>query len=389
MTLNNQAMPRVLMWMPSGSDIPGGHRVQFRLTSDALQRLGVPLRNSTDPDPDMTDVDVVHGFGLNADEVQRCRSMGLRVALSTIYWGCDYRIKQPWRNQLRSLPSTVFRGARLSRAVLRGHGEVVRVCFTEARRELSMALAFAAADVLLPNTRGEAAALGRDLGVATPYIIVPNAASAGLFTPGERSFEARRRLLCVGRIEPHKNQLELIKAMDGTEIGLTIVGPAHPHHLEYFDECRRRGRGWVEFLDSLPVSELAALYQSARVHVVPSWFETTGLVSLEAALSGCNIVTTERGYAREYLSDHAWYCDPSDSRSIREAVIAAWKSPPDTSLRTRILDNYTWDHTARATLEGYLQALHGGRTSGPAEPLGPDEDGEPVGYRGCRDAETR
>ena len=125
-TLNDRTMPRVLMWMPSGSGILGGHRVQFDLTSDALQRLGVPLRTSTDPDPDMTDVDVVHGFGLSADQVQRCRSMGKRVALSTIYgFGCDYHIKQPWRNQLRSLPWTVFRGARLSRAVLRSHGEVV------------------------------------------------------------------------------------------------------------------------------------------------------------------------------------------------------------------------------------------------------------------------
>jgi glycosyltransferase involved in cell wall biosynthesis len=364
MTLTNQAVPRVLMWMPSASDLPGGHRVQFDLTSDALQRLGVPLRTATDPNPDMRDLDVVHGFGLSADQVQKCRSMGLRVALSTIYWGCDYRIKQPWKTQLRSLPWTAFRGIRLSRAVFRGHGEVIRVCFTEVRPELSMALAFAAADVLLPNARGEGETLGRELGVATPCHVVPNGVSAGLFTPGDGSFEARRRLLYVGRIEPHKNQLELIKAMDGTEIDLTIVGPPHPHHLAYFDECRRRGRGWVDFLGPMPHSELADLYRSARVHVLPSWFETTGLVSLEAAQSGCNIVTTERGYAREYLGDHAWYCEPSDSKSIRDAVLAAWNSPPDTSLRARILDNYTWDHAAKATLQGYFRALQGeGRNS--------------------------
>ena len=379
MTLNGQAMPRVLMWMPAGNELPGGHRVQFALTSDALRRLGVPLRTSTDPDPDMTDVDVVHGFGLSGNQVARCRSIGPRVAISTIYWGCDYRFKQPWRNQLRSLPWAVFRGARLSRAVLRGHGEVVRVSFTEARKELSSALAFAGADVLLPNARGEAEAISRDLGLSTPCHWVPNGVSPRAFPPGEESFEARRRVLYVGRIEPRKNQLGLIKAMDGSEIALTIVGPTHPDHLRYFDECRRRGRGRVEFLDPLPASELAALYRSARVHVLPSWFETTGLVSLEAALSGCNIVTTERGYAREYLGGHAWYCDPSDCRSIREAVLAAWKSPPDTSLRARILDNYTWDHTAAATLEGYLQALHQERTFGRAGLLRQDEDGEPVG----------
>ena len=69
--------------------------------------------------------------------------------------------------------------------------------------------------------------------------------------------------------------------------------------------------------------DLAALYQKARVHVLPSCFETTGLVSLEAALSGCRIATTNRGFAREYLLDHATYLDPADPASIAQIV-----SPP-------------------------------------------------------------
>jgi glycosyltransferase involved in cell wall biosynthesis len=99
--------------------------------------------------------------------------------------------------------------------------------------------------------------------------------------------------------------------------------------------------------------ELSALYRRARVHVVPSWFETTGLVSLEAALSGCSIATTDRGYAGEYFDRFAWYLDPGKEGSILQAVRGAWDDPPSPELRERILDRYTWSHVARATLAAY------------------------------------
>ena len=93
------------------------------------------------------------------------------------------------------------------------------------------------------------------------------------------------------------------------------------------------------------------------MHATPSLFETTGLVSLEAALGGCNVVTTSRGHAREYLGDLAWYCDPGDTSSIRRAVLAAYEAPIQDTLSKHVLDNFTWDHTARATLAGYRLLL--------------------------------
>ena len=91
--------------------------------------------------------------------------------------------------------------------------------------------------------------------------------------------------------------------------------------------------------------------------MLPSWFETTGLVSLEAALCGCNIVSTSQGYARDYFADFAWYCDPARSSSIRDAVEQAWASPPRPKLIDRVLANYTWEHTARESLRAYEMVL--------------------------------
>ncbi len=53
---------------------------------------------------------------------------------------------------------------------------------------------------------------------------------------------------------------------------------------------------------------------------MPSWFETTGLSSLEAAAMGCNIVITRKGDAYEYFGDYAYYCDPESPDSIFKAI---------------------------------------------------------------------
>jgi len=343
--------------MPRGSEMPGGHTVQLTMTAEALRRLGVDVVESYDDAADLGDVDLVHGCGLTPAQVHDCRRLGLPVVISTIYWGNAYEGDRYQRRALSQLPSAALRGGRLSRAVLSGHGTVVTTCLDEARREVEVALSYAAADALLPNARGEAAAIQRDLGVPTPWVFVPNGVSPERFGPGHTPFAERDRVVCVGRIEPHKNQLGLIRALRGTGLRLVVVGVPHPHHPDYSRLCEREGRGWVEFTGRVSLDDLAASYRSARVHALASWFETTGLVSLEAALSGCSVVTTSRGHAREYLGDLARYCDPADEGTIRRAVLAAWDEPPGPALAQRVLDNYTWDHAAVATLEAYQQVL--------------------------------
>ena len=215
---------------------------------------------------------------------------------------------------------------------------------------------FELADLLLPNSDLEAAQIVTDTGATTPMHVVPNAVDPNMFTPPPATV-SRNGVLYVGRLEPHKNQLGLITELSGTGVPLTIVGPEHPHHEDYAKRCRAVADESVTFLGMLSGSRLRDAYRSALVHALPSWFETTGLVSLEAAATGCAIVTTNRGYAREYFQDFATYCDPGSKGSIRRAVELALQKPAPASLRNRILNNYTWDHTARATLAGYKLAI--------------------------------
>jgi glycosyltransferase involved in cell wall biosynthesis len=72
---------------------------------------------------------------------------------------------------------------------------------------------------------------------------------------------------------------------------------------------------------------------------------------------GCNIVVTEKGDTRDYFKDDAWYCNPDDIASIKDAVDKAYKAPYDPAFKERILKNYTWERAAEETLAGYKDVL--------------------------------
>jgi glycosyltransferase involved in cell wall biosynthesis len=223
---------------------------------------------------------------------------------------------------------------------------------------MSKRVAYEMADLLLPNSELEAQAIKADLAVTTPYHVVPNSVDHVAFTFDPTADQSHRdHVLYAGRFEPHKNQLALIEAMRNSSIPVVLVGPTHPDHLAYYERCKSRLSDNIKIVPGVPHDQLGPLYRAAKVHALPSGFETTGLVSLEAALCGCNIVTTDRGYARDYFKDMAYYCAPNDPESIRKAVTAAFEAPYSDDLRQHILKHFIWEETAKATLEAYVKLV--------------------------------
>ena len=111
------------------------------------------------------------------------------------------------------------------------------------------------------------------------------------------------------------------------------------------------------FAGRVSQDELIDYYKKAKVHVLASWFETTGLSSLEAASQRCNVVITGKGDAKEYFEDYGFYCEPDSEKSIFEAVKKAAKADFDERLHTKIYKQYTWMHAAEKTLEAYREVL--------------------------------
>ncbi|NOT49910.1 MAG: glycosyltransferase family 4 protein [Chitinophagaceae bacterium] len=213
------------------------------------------------------------------------------------------------------------------------------------------------AAAILPNSATEGLALKKMFGVEKPSFIIPSGIDTTLFTPDKTVVKDDKLILCAARIEGIKNQLNLIKALNNTSYTLMLIGAAAPNQKKYYTTCCKEAASNVVFLDHIPQHLLIDHYKKAKVHVLPSWFETCGLSSLEAAAMGCNIVITDKGYTRDYFSDDAFYCDPADPSSILNAIEMASQNKASENLMNKIQEQYTWQHTAAATLDVYKKFI--------------------------------
>jgi len=216
-----------------------------------------------------------------------------------------------------------------------------------------------AASMVLPNSMAEVRRIEEHFGVGFHYTVVPNGIEEAELEPSDAAPPERGVIdvLCVARLEPRKNQHKIIEALRDTDLNITFAGSAGEFSADYEQQCREAATERMTFLGAVERQGLARLYRSARVHVLPSWFETPGLSSLEAAGHGCPIVVGDCEPVREYFGDHATYCDPASTESIRNAIHHAIVAPPDRALAPMVARRYTWKAAARCTLDAYEVAL--------------------------------
>ena len=210
-------------------------------------------------------------------------------------------------------------------------------------------------DVALTGSIIEAFACARYLGIDTvPYVVAPYGLDDDAFAT---TFGAQREgVVCVGRIEPLKNQAMLLYALRDLDVEVTLVGSARD--AQYARVCRRWATARTRMIDRLPRREYNALLERAAVHVLPSWGDLPGFVSLEAAARGARVVAGARGSEREYLGPEAGYVDPLDPEAIRHAVVRALEGAPRTlgdALDAR-LRTFRWDAYADRAIEAYQRA---------------------------------
>ncbi|MCU0661458.1 MAG: glycosyltransferase [Myxococcota bacterium] len=170
------------------------------------------------------------------------------------------------------------------------------------------------------------------------------------------TYGLRNFVLCVGRLESRKNQLMLLYALKEDDVPLVFVNSPSPQP-EYEQMCAsfvRKGKTLIT--GRLSEELLLSAYAAAKVHALPSWYELPGLVTLEAAWQGCNIVASDWGTIRDYLGESVEYCDPSDPSSIRKAVLNSLLRPKQTNLRD-LVDSFSWHKEADSLKRNYSESL--------------------------------
>ena len=174
-----------------------------------------------------------------------------------------------------------------------------------------------------------------------------------------------RFILNVGLMYPGKNIPNLLRAFkrvrERENIKLVIAGGGRRmykndlaliHELQLDDDVYLPGY--------IPQQDLAAVYNLAELFVFPSFYESFGLVSLEAMACGCPVVVSRTGGAPEAAGDAAVYVDPLNVEEITTSILRVLTSP---SLRRCLIEKgfenvsrFSWVKTARQTLD-VLEAL--------------------------------
>jgi D-inositol-3-phosphate glycosyltransferase len=199
--------------------------------------------------------------------------------------------------------------ARLKNSVARSPGEV------EPRRRVDAeARLVRTVDRIVAANVVERDHLARHYGAEPGRIaVVPCGVDTSLFRPGDRA-EARRRLgldgrplvLYVGRLEPIKGLDILFDAMGSLRAGglpvelLVVGGDTDESRMGYEVQLRQglqaRALGAsVHFLGPQAQDVLREYYVAADVTVLPSYYESFGMVALEAMACASPVVGTRVG----------------------------------------------------------------------------------------------
>ena len=344
----------------------GGDTIQIVNTAAGLRMLGIEVDIFlADQIPDYTNYDLLHFFNIIRpdDILPHISRTSKPFVVSTIF--VDYSEYEKKARQgpsalvfrflspdlieyLKALARFAVNGVRIKSGYFLLHGQKKSI-----RKIIRMT------QILLPNSKSEYERLLSTYEIQKKYRVIPNGIDKNLFVNGADDIERDERLiLCVARIEGRKNQLNLIRAIANTSYRLVLVGAVATNQLDYYKECKKAAGPNIEFIDFIGQNFLLDYYRKAKVHVLPSWFETTGLSSLEAAAMGCNIVITRKGDAYEYFENDAYYCDPDSPESIYQAIELAASNKITEGLSSKVLNRFTWEIAAKKTMEAYLEILN-------------------------------
>ncbi len=344
--------------------IPGGDTIQMASITKHLGSLGIDTTIRLTHEPiDYKEYDLLHFFNITrpADIIYHIKRTATPFVASpnlVLYSEYDKRFRKGLPGFiLRLFPNYCIEYIKVLGRWLNGTDKLKSISYLWTGQHKSIRQILKRAAFVLPNSNMENGKLSEIFQVAPEYRIIPNGVDPDLFSYDETIQKDEQMILSVARIEGLKNQLNLIKGLNNTEFKVFIIGSCAHNQKSYYNLCRKAAAPNIQFLGRVCQEELVQYYQKAKVHILPSWFETCGLSTLEAAVMGCNIVVTEKGYTREYFGDHALYCDPSSPDSILKAVRKATARKQDYLLRDKILRDYTWQRAAFLTSQAYNQTL--------------------------------
>jgi glycosyltransferase involved in cell wall biosynthesis len=349
---------------------PGGDFIQLLKTKEQLEKLGLTVDVSHNDRISLSRYDLVHLFNVTRITetyyfLKNALAQGKPVVLSPIYH--SLKDMQDFYRSLYRVPGfdiLTYLSLKEIYYPLTSKHRVSFACIADYKRAVQEVVAKSA--MILPNSYLEFSRIEKELALSPAYRVIPNAADG---EPTEKTLAPKQNfILCVGRIEPRKNPLSVIRAFNKVkhklpkDAQLILIGAVNPSHKKYMQKAMteiQKDTNRIRYLGYLPHHETLAYFRKARLLVLASFFETTGLVGLEALSCDCNVVMTERGYTKEYFADLAAFCNPYSLDSISRALLNGFYGRLNKANVAHALNHFNWQNAAKLTLAAYEDVLKG------------------------------
>jgi len=223
------------------------------------------------------------------------------------------------------------------------------------------------ARLIITNSEYSKWEIVRHLGISEDRIRVTPLAASAEFTPkppNGNGHAGNPYFLYVGNLEPRKNLERLIEAfarIPSKDHDLVLVGNRWYHGDAAEQKARSLGlNGRVKFMGYVPRGDLPGLFSGATAFVYPSLLEGFGMPIVEAMACGAPVITSNNSSMKEVSADAAVLIDPQSVREITEALASVAE---DDGLRRELSKKgleraaeFSWERTARLTLEAYQDA---------------------------------
>lgn len=192
--------------------------------------------------------------------------------------------------------------------------------------------------------------------------ILPNGIDEFWFCNGQSHAAPKKnplRLIFAGRIDRNKNLTTSAKACEllrqrGYDAQLTAVGPVTDASI--LEELR--GLEYVTFLPKMGKEALAQIYRKQDIFVMPSHFESFGLVYAEAMSQGLPVIYTRgQGFDKQFPEGTVGYAvdskKPEEIVSAIEAILEDYEP-----MSARCVENsrvFRWSHFVQEYHQIYRQ----------------------------------
>lgn len=183
-------------------------------------------------------------------------------------------------------------------------------------------------------------------------------------------------LLYVGRVEPLKGLDLLVETAAQMEAGEANVrmmvvgggGPGEPETLRVRQLAEERQvAGLIDFVGRVDHDDLPLYYNAADVCVVPSYYESFGLVALESMACGTPVVATRVGGLPTIVHHghtgylKAWRCPEAFANSVEMIISSEGLQESMGAAARRRAELMGWSNVA-SLISGEYHALTGGET---------------------------